>query len=92
MNRGQAQNQNGEPLTLVLYKSDSCFFCLRVFRAIESLGIPVELRDIRQSSEVRRELVELGGKPQVPCLSVNGRPMYESSDIVTYLQEEVVVV
>ena len=92
MTNRQAQNKSGDPLNLVLYKSDTCFFCLKVFRAIEALGIPVEFRDIRRSSEVRKELIELGGKPQVPCLSINGRALYESADIVCYLQDEVVVI
>ena len=33
----------------------------------------------------RDELVRVGGKGQVPCLFVDGEPMYESEDIIAYL-------
>jgi len=91
MSQTRAQTHDGQPLELILYKSNSCMFCHLVFRAIDHLGVPVELRDIRESTAIRQELIELGGKAQVPCLSINGRALYESADIVHYLQDEVVV-
>jgi glutathione S-transferase len=35
----------------------------------------------------RSDLIEIGGKNQVPCLVVDGKPMYESEDIIAYLKE-----
>ena len=32
------------------------------------------------------ELIRVGGKQQVPCLFIDGKPMYESLDIVEWLR------
>ena len=36
--------------------------------------------------EDRLELIRVGGKQQVPCLFIDGKPMYESMDIVEWLR------
>ena len=36
--------------------------------------------------EDRLELIRVGGKQQVPCLFIDGKPMYESLDIVEWLR------
>ena len=32
-------------------------------------------------------LIEHGGKEQVPCLFIDGKPLYESLDIIAWLEE-----
>ncbi|MBS4843870.1 MAG: glutathione S-transferase domain-containing protein, partial [Collinsella sp.] len=32
-------------------------------------------------------LIAVGGKRQVPCLFIDGKPLYESSDIIAWVQE-----
>ena len=49
--------------------------------------MPVRLRDIMEDSEAAKKLVEVGGDDQVPCLFVDGKPMYESADIVDFLEK-----
>lgn len=76
---------------LVLYKKDSCPFCQRVFRVVnEELNARIvgalEYKDIVQDPASREELIAKGGKAQVPCLFINGEPLYESSDIIPYLR------
>ena len=84
--------QGVEPPTgresLVLYKFDSCPFCQRVQRQLEPLGLAqdIELRDTRQDPKARALLQEETGRTQVPCLFINGKPLFESSDISAYLQ------
>lgn len=51
--------------------------------------MPVRLRDIQKDPDALRRLVEVGGDEQVPCLFVDGKPMYESADIVRFLEEKV---
>ena len=34
----------------------------------------------------QNDLVRIGGKKQVPCLVINGKPLYESDDIIAYLR------
>ncbi|MBP9841025.1 MAG: glutaredoxin [Simkaniaceae bacterium] len=72
--------------TLILYHFAECPYCKMVIKVIQQRGIPVELRNIRENAEYRNELVSQGGKGQVPCLFIDGRPLYESKDIITYLQ------
>ena len=73
---------------LALFKKDSCPYCQKVFRAIDRLGLggAIEMRDIVEDPAMRDELVRVGGKAQVPCLLIDGAPMYESDDIVAYLE------
>lgn len=74
---------------LVLYKKDPCPFCQRVMRWIDAewpKDAPIAYRDIVMDPAAAEELVRVGGKRQVPCLFVDGRPMYESSDIIAYLK------
>lgn len=74
-------------MKLELYKYDSCPFCQRVMFAIKEMGrTDVEMHDIRKNDADRARLIEVGGKQQVPCLFIDGKPMYESSDIIAWLQ------
>lgn len=74
-------------MELKLYMFETCPYCRKVMREIEDEGrTDVEYRDIRKSEEDRLELVRVGGKQQVPCLFIDGVPMYESDDIVEWLR------
>lgn len=74
-------------MKLELFKFDSCPFCQRVLREIESSGRKdIELHDIYENEEDRKRLIEVGGKEQVPCLFIDGVPMYESLDIIEWLR------
>ena len=50
----------------------------------------IEIKDIVKDEANKNRLVEEGGKNQVPCLFIDGKPMYESSDIIDYLKENLV--
>lgn len=76
---------------LALYHFDSCPFCLRVRRAIDILGLDVELRNIYEDRSYFDELREARGRTTVPVLRITSpdgdeRWMPESADIVRYLQ------
>ena len=71
----------------VVYKYDTCPFCWYVKSALVDLQLTIETRDTRRDPEARRELIEIGGKSQVPCLLIDGEPLYESRDIVKYLKD-----
>jgi len=78
---------------LALYQFKACPFCVKVRRAMKRNGIKVETRDAKNDDNFRQELLEQGGKVKVPCLKIteNGdvRWMYESGDIVNYLEKRV---
>ncbi|MBW2191225.1 MAG: glutaredoxin [Deltaproteobacteria bacterium] len=76
---------------LALYHFDSCPFCMRVRRAIDTMRIDVELRNIYEEPGYLQELRDARGRTTVPVLRITSpdgeeRWMPESSDIVRYLQ------
>lgn len=74
---------------LKLYQFNACPFCVKVRRHLHWLNVPVALIEAGQGTAAREELLELGGKKQVPCLriEVDGgvQWLYESSAIIEYL-------
>ena len=49
--------------------------------------ISIEKRDTMQNPSFRQELLDIGGKTQVPCLFIDGKPLYESDDIIDYMKD-----
>lgn len=72
---------------LALYYFESCPFCIMVLRTIEGLKLDVEYRDIFSNSEHLDKLLADTGKRTVPCLYIDGKPMFESSDIMNWLEQ-----
>ena len=72
---------------LELYFMPTCPFCRKVLRYMDNAGISIPLHDITTDTAAAKKLVEVGGKKQVPCLFIDGKPLYESDDIIAYLNE-----
>lgn len=77
---------------MALYQFQMCPFCVKTRRAIHRLGLKIETRDARNDPRWNQELIEQGGKYQVPCLKIsdeNGSVewLYESTDINQYLDD-----
>ena len=85
---GKLTTRNGDEVDLELYKFDSCPYCQRVFMALDRLGVAVRMADTRRDQEAARRLVRMGGKQQVPCLFIDGEPLYESGDIIAWLEDQ----
>lgn len=75
---------------LKLYYRPMCPYCRKVLRFAEDNGIELEKRNIAEPENYRR-LVDVGGDEQVPCLFIDGRPLYESDDIIAFLKREYAV-
>ncbi len=75
---------------LTLYYSPSCFYCVRVQRAMERLRLTINGRDIQRDEGARMQLLTGGGRSTVPCLRIDSNGviswMYESADIIRYLK------
>lgn len=84
---GLCRTRSSQRLRLELYKFDSCPYCQRVYRVVERLGVPVHYRDVLEDESAAAELVAVGGLDQVPCLFIDGKPLYESADIIAFLEE-----
>ena len=73
---------------LMLYYFPLCPYCHLVLDCLERLGLEIPMRDIQSEPGARDDLLEIGGKGQVPCLVIDGKPLYESGDIVRWLEEQ----
>lgn len=91
--QAEAQQQvDRECQNLALYQFKSCPFCIKVRKEISRLSLNIELRDAQHYPQHREALLQSGGKIQTPCLKItdeqgNNRWMYESGDIIKYLQQ-----
>ena len=75
-------------MTLELFKLDTCPYCQRVMKHISETGrTDFIFRDIHKDPEAEKTLISVGGKRQVPCLFIDGKPMYESLDIIKWLKD-----
>ena len=75
---------------LTLFYKPACPYCQKVLAYMEEQDIACEMKDTCTPG-VTDELVAIGGKAQVPCLIIDGEPMYESDDIIQYLRGVVAV-
>ncbi|MBQ9157616.1 MAG: glutaredoxin [Eubacterium sp.] len=74
-------------MKLKLYMFETCPFCRKVINAIQESGrTDIEMHDIHKSEADRMYLRTVGGKEQVPCLFIDGKPLYESTDIIIWLK------
>lgn len=69
---------------IVLYYKPTCPYCHKVTAYMQNQDIACEMRNTLEPG-VRDELIAIGGKGQVPCLVIDGQPLYESNDIIEYL-------
>ncbi|WP_100066118.1 glutaredoxin family protein [Miniphocaeibacter massiliensis] len=76
---------------LELYYMDICPFSQKVLRFMSenNLNDKILLKEIRLNDYDRETLINVGGKEQVPCLFIDGKPLYESDDIIAYLKENI---
>ncbi|PTX17545.1 LOW QUALITY PROTEIN: glutaredoxin [Halanaerobium congolense] len=77
---------------LVLYYYPTCPYCRKVTRFIDKHDLEeIELKNINQNEAAETELIKVGGKKrQVPCLFIDGEPLYESSDIINWLKSNLI--
>lgn len=88
----EQQKIDHELTNLVLYQFKTCPFCIKVKRNNSRLSLNIEMRDAQHNPIYREELLQGGGQIKVPCLKIvddkgNDSWMYESDDIVQYLQQ-----
>ena len=75
-----------------IYHFKQCPFCVKTRRSIRRLGLNIETRDARNDPQWNNELINEGGRYQVPCLRLLQNDgsmlwMYGSDDIIQYLDK-----
>lgn len=72
---------------LLLYHFQACPYCDKVRRFLASVSLDVPMKDILLDPQAKWELMDVGGKAQVPCLVIDGVALYESDDIILWIKE-----
>ena len=92
--RSQTEQQkvDDDVSKMILYQFNTCPFCIKVKRNNKRLSLKIETRNAQHNPVHREELLQGGGKIKVPCLKIidekgNDSWLYESNDILQYLQE-----
>lgn len=78
-------------MNLELYYFEQCPFCVRVLRKIDELDLR-EYIVYKNTFEDPANAVshqERTGRSTVPCLYINNQPLFESLDIMKWLDENV---
>ena len=74
-------------MKLELFIGTTCPYCHMVKKKKKKEGrTDIEFCNIDTSDAHMKRLVEVGGKEQIPCLFIDGKPLYESRDIVKWLR------
>jgi len=78
---------------MAIYEYRACPFCMTTRRALRRLSLHIELRDALHDPQHKKDLLEQGGKTQVPCLRITSEDgsdnwMYESADIIQFLEDK----
>lgn len=89
MFKGLAMQEDYQPI-LTLYYKPSCPFCQKVLAFLKNIGKTIPLKNINQDLRAKKELVHLGGKSQVPCLFIDGKPLYESDNIINCIKIDLI--
>jgi len=71
---------------LVLYSSNRCPYCKDVQKWLDDNHKKVPTVIVDDNPNARAELKKAGGKAQVPCLIIDGYPLYGSKDIIRWMQ------
>ena len=87
------QEVDEQTQNMALYQFQQCPFCVKTRRQIRRLALNIESRDARNDPQWNQELINDGGKYQVPCLKIMAADgsvqwMYESTEINQYLDEK----
>ena len=71
---------------LILFYMEGCPYCNIVRKYIKNNDISVKMVDIYADPKNQEQLMELGGQDQVPMLLIDGKPLYESDDIIEWFK------
>ena len=71
---------------LDFYYFEACPYCQRVINVIEKHKIKVNWLDIHKDGTHAKKLLTVTGRTTVPCMFIDGKPMFESLDIMKWLE------
>lgn len=91
INDGQPAGDLIQPRSIpdgtVLYVKSKCGLSRRSLVAVDNLHLRdrIMVLNVTQDTSAAGELKKVGGKDQAPCLVIDGKPLYESADLIAEL-------
>ncbi|MFA5088498.1 MAG: glutathione S-transferase N-terminal domain-containing protein [Candidatus Omnitrophota bacterium] len=73
--------------SLTFYYMEHCPYCQKVLDYLRQRNISVPFKNTQENMKFRSELMEIGGKTQVPCLVIDGQALYESDEIIRWFEK-----
>lgn len=73
--------------SMVLYYSPRCPHSQKVLSYIKSRQLAVPLNNVLADKNAKEDLKRIGGHAIVPCLVVNGTPIYNDNVIISWLAD-----
>ncbi len=89
---GATRELSAEARDLTLFHYRGCWYCRRVWKALDELDLVIAEKDILEDPDAKHEIMAARGRRTVPVLRIalpDGRVRYmgQSRDIVRYLRE-----
>lgn len=75
------------PRALVLYYTPSCPHSQRVIAYLNNKNIKISMKDVSVDAQAKEELRTQGGQMMVPCLFIDGKPLYDDEQILKWFQD-----
>lgn len=75
------------PTSAVLYYAPYCVHSRRVLEYIKEMNVQIPMKDVSQDEAAKEELRTKGGLMQVPCLFIDGKPLYDDELIMQWIKE-----
>ena len=72
---------------LLLYHFESCPYCKRVRDFLASEQIVIPMKDVKLDPHARVAMYQATNKTQVPCLFIDGTPLFESAAIIQWFKD-----
>jgi len=73
---------------LTLYYSPYCPYSKQVLSHLKRMDKQVPLKNVMQDPQAKEELKNCG-RLEVPCLLINGQPLYNSDAIIEWLDDHI---
>ncbi len=80
-------NETPQSRALMLYYSPACPYSQKVLKYLQQIHKTIPMKSVANDPIAKKELREYGGKMQVPCLLIDGKPLYESDAIILWLSQ-----
>lgn len=74
------------PSSAVLYYSPACWHSQQLIDSLDQMNIKLPMKDVSADSEAKEYLRVNGGLMQVPCLFIDGKPLYNDEEIMKWIK------